>query len=552
MLKVFLVEDEIVVRESLRDNFPWGDYGYEFAGEAGDGEMALPEIRKIKPDVIITDIRMPFMDGLSLCHILKQEMPQIHIIIMSGFDDFEYARRAITEGVDRYLSKPVTRKDMKEALEELRQKIETDREQQSFIDQYQLESREYEQFQRRKFLESVFGGKLSVEKIYEEAGRLNLDVSASCCNLILYCVSGCEQNGTGEETSEIKNTEADLAGYFLRFKEYILSRWNMNAYCVIVRGDRDTVIDYTRRGVDKVTEICGSLGKDSCWYVTAGTPVERFSQLRECFDGANHAFSRRYWRPEEHVLEQILSEPDTADKERDTLQNLDAASVDPAILERFLSSGQMNEVEGFTDSFLESLGDVLKSKLFRNYLMLSVRFAAMQSAASSGVPNEQFMEGLPEIAGKLELETGEMKEYTETLLKAAISVRDKKTNIQGNQVLKDAIKYIEEHYTDEQISLNSVASSVGVSGSYLSSLFSREMNQTFVEYVTGKKMEKARQLLREEQVHTAEAAAAVGYRDPHYFSFVFRRTQGCTPREYRNDNAKSITDVTAHCCRAQD
>lgn len=291
MLKVFLVEDEIVVRESLRDNFPWGDYGYEFAGEAGDGEMALPEIRKIKPDVIITDIRMPFMDGLSLCHILKQEMPQIHIIIMSGFDDFEYARRAITEGVDRYLSKPVTRKDMKEALEELRQKIETDREQQSFIDQYQLESREYEQFQRRKFLESVFGGKLSVEKIYEEAGRLNLDVSASCCNLILYCVSGCEQNGTGEETSEIKNTEADLAGYFLRFKEYILSRWNMNAYCVIVRGDRDTVIDYTRRGVDKVTEICGSLGKDSCWYVTAGTPVERFSQLRECFDGANHAFS---------------------------------------------------------------------------------------------------------------------------------------------------------------------------------------------------------------------------------------------------------------------
>ena len=538
MLKVFLVEDEIVVRESLRDNFPWGDYGYEFAGEAGDGEMALPEIRKIKPDVIITDIRMPFMDGLSLCHILKQEMPQIHIIIMSGFDDFEYARRAITEGVDRYLSKPVTRKDMKEALEELRQKIETDREQQSFIDQYQLESREYEQFQRRKFLESVFGGKLRVEKTYEEAGRLNLDVSASCCNLILYCVSGCEQNGTGEETSEIKNTEADLAGYFLRFKEYILSRWNMNAYCVIVRGDRDTVIDYTRRGVDKVTEICGSLGKDSCWYVTAGTPVERFSQLRECFDGANHAFSRRYWRPEEHVLEQILSEPDTADKERDTLQNLDAASVDPAILERFLSSGQMNEVEGFTDSFLESLGDVLKSKLFRNYLMLSVRFAAMQSAASSGVPNDQFMEGLPEIAGKLELETGEMKEYTETLLKAAISVRDKKTNIQGNQVLKDAIKYIEEHYTDEQISLNSVASSVGVSGSYLSSLFSREMNQTFVEYVTGKKMEKARQLLREEQVHTAEAAAAVGYRDPHYFSFVFRRTQGCTPREYRNDNAK--------------
>jgi two-component system response regulator YesN len=88
MLKVFLVEDEVTVREGLRDNIPWEEYGFQFVGEASDGEMALPMIRKDIPDVLITDIRMPFMDGLTLCHILGQEFPKMKMIIMSGYDDF--------------------------------------------------------------------------------------------------------------------------------------------------------------------------------------------------------------------------------------------------------------------------------------------------------------------------------------------------------------------------------------------------------------------------------------------------------------------------------
>ena len=103
MLKVFLVEDESVVRESLRDNIPWKEYGFSFVGEASDGEVALPLIRKTAPDVLITDIKMPFMDGLSLSHIVKKEFPSMRIVIMSGYDDFEYAKRAIKEGVDQYI-----------------------------------------------------------------------------------------------------------------------------------------------------------------------------------------------------------------------------------------------------------------------------------------------------------------------------------------------------------------------------------------------------------------------------------------------------------------
>ena len=109
MLKVFLVEDESIVREGLRDNIPWQQYGYEFVGEASDGEMALPLIQKTKPDVLLTDIKMPFMDGLSLSKLVHQEFPDMKIIIISGYDDFEYARGAILVGAEQYLLKPITR-----------------------------------------------------------------------------------------------------------------------------------------------------------------------------------------------------------------------------------------------------------------------------------------------------------------------------------------------------------------------------------------------------------------------------------------------------------
>ena len=117
MIKVFLVEDEIVIREAIQKMIPWAEYGFEFSGESKDGEMALPLIRKVKPDVLITDIKMPFMDGLTLSRLVKKELPSTHIVIVSGYDDFEYARQAISLGVEYYLLKPITKSAFQEVLE---------------------------------------------------------------------------------------------------------------------------------------------------------------------------------------------------------------------------------------------------------------------------------------------------------------------------------------------------------------------------------------------------------------------------------------------------
>ena len=127
LLKVFLAEDEVIVREALRDSIPWEQHGFVFVGEASDGEMALEMVRELKPDIVITDIKMPFMNGLTFSRYVSEELPETKIIIISGYDDFEYARQAVELHVDRFLLKPVTKADMISALENTRRRIETER-----------------------------------------------------------------------------------------------------------------------------------------------------------------------------------------------------------------------------------------------------------------------------------------------------------------------------------------------------------------------------------------------------------------------------------------
>ena len=116
MLKIFLAEDEVIVRETIKRMIPWEELGFELVGEAADGEMALPLLIRQKPDLLITDIKMPFMDGLTLAKLAKKELPELKIVILSGYDDFNYAKQAINIGVEDYLLKPITKNALIERL----------------------------------------------------------------------------------------------------------------------------------------------------------------------------------------------------------------------------------------------------------------------------------------------------------------------------------------------------------------------------------------------------------------------------------------------------
>ena len=520
MLKVFLVEDESVVREALRDNIPWQQYGYRFVGEAGDGEMALPLIRKTVPDVLITDIKMPFMDGLALSHMVKSEYPDMKIIIISGYDDFDYARQAISEGVDEYLLKPITRRSLQKALSEIREKIEAEQEQKNYVKKFQTEMQQYEQYALRSFFEKVFEGKLSAQELYEEAGKQGLDINASGYNLILL---GVQEDESREE----------LMRYFLRFPECTVFRWNMNTHGILLMGDADALQERTGTHMDYIHKVCEQ-SQDEEWYVAAGTPVERFSQLSDCYRKVNHIYAYRYLMPEKHVLTEELMSSDAGRDNAGSFGGLDANKVDPEIIRGFLNNGQRTEVEEFVSSYMKGLGEAVASRLFRDYLLLNIQFTAQSFVEGIGSSQEQFLQtvGADRIH---EMVSGPdtMENYVCALLTEALRIRDEKQQTQGKKVLQSALDYIEENYAQTTLNLNEVAQAIGMSPNYFSGMFSQEMEMTFVEYVTNKRMEQAKRLLRESDQSAAQIASAVGYKDAHYFSFVFKKTVGVSPREWR-------------------
>ena len=142
MLKVFLVEDEMIIRNGVKNNIPWEQEGFTFVGEAGDGELAWPLIKQTKPDILITDIRMPFMDGLELSGLVRKELPDTKIIILSGYSEFDYAKQAINLGVANYLLKPISGEKLLEAVKQVADIIREERAQALLVEQYRQENQE--------------------------------------------------------------------------------------------------------------------------------------------------------------------------------------------------------------------------------------------------------------------------------------------------------------------------------------------------------------------------------------------------------------------------
>ena len=138
MYSVFIVDDEVIVREGIRSKIDWDNTQFSFAGEAADGEIALSMIQDIKPDILITDIKMPFMDGLELSRMVKKLQPWVRIIILSGHDEFEYAKKAISIGVEDYILKPFTSENLLSSLNKIATAL--DKQKQQFTDISRMKS----------------------------------------------------------------------------------------------------------------------------------------------------------------------------------------------------------------------------------------------------------------------------------------------------------------------------------------------------------------------------------------------------------------------------
>ena len=542
MLKIFLAEDEVVVRETIKRMIPWEELGFELVGEAADGEMALPLLIRQRPDLLITDIKMPFMDGLTLARLAKKEIPGLKVVILSGYDDFNYAKQAIGIGVEDYLLKPITKNALIERLSEIRSRYEHEKTQKEYYEKFQREMQAYEKNSSRDFFEALVGGSMDMMEVYKRAEKLGLDIVAEAYNVLIFTMN-CDEDFSGQR-DEYSSWEAEslelLENFFAGHSSAMLFRSNIFSYGVLLKGQRETIEENTRACVDEIRKILSRQDGRREWFLAVGQSVERLSQIQKSYHTASRAFSQRYlydenilYYDEMETMEHPGGQAETEDNAY--LQKVDVNALNPAILQKFLSNGLQEETENFVKDYFYAIGqEPMESLVFRNYVILNVRFSVISFIKGLGCDtNEMESADTEEVLAESGKNMESAIAYAKKMISQAIEIRDQNSGNKNRSILKTAVDFIDSHYMDEEISLNTVANVANVSSNHFSALFSQNMGQTFIEYLTTLRMNKAKELLRCTGMRSSEIAGEIGYKDAHYFSYLFKKTQGMTPSDYR-------------------
>lgn len=542
MLKIFLAEDEVVVRETIKRMIPWEELGFELVGEAADGEMALPLLIRQQPDLLITDIKMPFMDGLTLARLAKKEIPGLKVVILSGYDDFNYAKQAIGIGVEDYLLKPITKNALIERLSEIRSRYEHEKTQKEYYEKFQREMQAYEKNSSRDFFEALVDGSMDMMEVYKRAEKLGLDIVAEAYNVLIFTMN-CDEDFSGQR-DEYSSWEAEslelLENFFAGHSSAMLFRSNIFSYGVLLKGQRETIEENTRACVDEIRKILSRQDGRREWFLAVGQSVERLSQIQKSYHTASRAFSQRYlydenilYYDEMETMEHPGGQAETEDNAY--LQKVDVNALNPAILQKFLSNGLQEETENFVKDYFYAIGqEPMESLVFRNYVILNVWFSVISFIKGLGCDtNEMESADTEEVLAESGKNMESAIAYAKKMISQAIEIRDQNSGNKNRSILKTAVDFIDSHYMDEEISLNTVANVANVSSNHFSALFSQNMGQTFIEYLTTLRMNKAKELLRCTGMRSSEIAGEIGYKDAHYFSYLFKKTQGMTPSDYR-------------------
>lgn len=535
-IKVFLVEDEMVIRRGIKNSIDWEKEGYIFCGEASDGELAYPMIIKEKPDILITDIRMPFMDGLELCKLVKKELPNIKILILSGYDEFDYAKEAIRLGVTEYLLKPISSGKLLEALNGVSESIRREKEDKDLVRKYMEEMRENTEHEKQKFFEQMIAGNLSMADALETGKKYEMNLSAGMYNLLLFRFTlGEENRKSGELLGEAEYAIEKLTERL----EYVFEfQRGVEGWAFLLMADNEEQMSERVKELSKDLEEIMKNYSTIAYFGGIGQPVARLRELEESFREAERALAARYTME----LNRIISVEDIRMAQNvDTLDDIEITSFGEiektrTMLEKFLNNGAEDEIDEFVDVYINELPEEnLKSVLMRQYIIMDAYIVMMS-----------FCEKIEGIEGEMQAQSEELKNsmktiqtleeiknYIRMLLKKIIGVRDTISGRRYSDIIEIAKDQTRKTYMSDEISLNTIAAEVGMSPSYFSSIFSKEMGKTFVEYLTEIRMDRAKELLMCSSMKTSEIGYEVGYKDPHYFSYIFKKTQNCTPKEFR-------------------
>lgn len=519
MYKVFIVEDEHLIRDNLRKilisytkSLP-----ISFSGEAGDGELGLAAMLDLKPDILITDIRMPFMDGLTLAQEAKKIMPWLKIIFISGYDDFEYAKTAIKLGADEYLLKPIKEDELKNALIQVIEKLDS---QKKISESTSADSPLFlNELQKNHFLNGIFHGELNVTEVIEETQQLKRNVMGQQYIVLLatnkYDANFEDYNQFSKYLNILFGDDphiifSSISAEYIKFLVFHQDKHQLLEKCYQIA--HTLIHELEQEKTDKIVVAFGSV-------------VERISEIKHSFQITEHLI-QTYGKLR---TEQIISY-------EDDIQNGEVSPTNPFKLDLAdrLSSLDPNDIADLVTELAGIPGDTEeRNRLYRFFVLIELVSLSRKKERLSGDPDLKHLSNIEYLASAAAT-VDNFQAVATPLIKDLTANKINPKMVKYRSVIQKALNYINQNFTDPDISLNSVAEEVALSPAHFSTIFSQAMDTTFIDYLTNARIELAKKLLKETDDRLGAIAFAIGYSDPNYFSYLFKKKVSVSPKKYRD------------------
>lgn len=532
MYQLLFVDDEPLIREGVSQNVPWQELGYELAGTCENGREACEFLRSHTVDVVLTDICMPFVDGMELSAFIQKEFPHIKVLILSGYDDFEYAKSAIRYGVEEYLLKPVTSYEIADILTSLKVKLDREKEEDRKRGEIYTAYRKGHMLLCSDALLHTITGSKTQEECVRELSEVGIVLDGS---FFLVGVAGLSIYMGSYELNEQRKKESALMAFIV----YNLSQEIMhNSNCGEVCQGRDNRVfllfwaDRPEGGCVKAADVCREIiqrvNETMCLNLNIGlgTWQRGIRNIYRSYEQAENALLKQYCAGENCVIDAAdygdLGDllPQIERIEDNCIRHVRENDVkklgnDCKELTQMLKKWGYGRREAVDILLItaEKADKLLKTLGVRGFNEMSEAAGAIRRAPLLSEAAEELLAYLCSAAECLERETGSS----------------------SRAYAYQAMEYMEANFGDSNMSLQSVCSHLGVSTSRFSSIFKETFGSTFLDVLIGIRMKKARELLEMTELKTYEIAERVGFGDPHYFSIAFKKFTGKTPTEYARE-----------------
>lgn len=526
LYRLMLVDDEEDVRESIARKVDWHALGYELAGAASNGEEALELATQLHVDVVMTDIKMPFMDGLTLCEKLKQSYQNIKVVLYSGFDEFELAREAVHLEAEEFLLKPIAAKDIENVFRKIKQNLDKEIDERTNLQKLDEYYRKSLPLMREQLLVGLLDGKLTEKQAQEMAAFYEMELSAP-----FYCVGLLD---AGKDTpAMLRLSLLGLAGDYLDKFFRCHTLMYLNKIVVIAwLNDAEGIKDF----VYHLNQVCQMGARMLNLEVNAGVghAFAQVTQIALSFEEAKTAYDYRILNEERGMAFYIQDvEPDHT-----VPYYPESQAISQVIHE--IKFGTADSLQISVESFVAELRGENKLTIKQYQLaLMEIVTELMKLMRANRLDPEEIAPGNQSVWEQMERVQSltELSAWLEQLCSSIFRMIRKKRTSSANLITEKAKSFVEEHYSDSDLCVEQLCNHLNVSATYLSVMFKKELGMSFVSYLTKVRLRHAVELLNTTDDKSYIIAEKVGYTEPNYFSYVFKKEYGVSPSRYRNNEA---------------